>query len=126
MAARVCSSTYSSVHCQTFPTISMTPKGLAPLGCASTLLAGGSVRPLSGVGAGASFGSFSQGQANGPPLVTGASQSQLPHGKMRPSFPCAAYCHSHSCGSRFAAHLAYSRASSIETHVTGLFAHPSG
>ena len=29
-AARVCSSTYSSVHCQTLPTRSITPNGLAP------------------------------------------------------------------------------------------------
>src|ERR1700677_2700598 len=106
--------------------MSITPNGLAPFGCASTSLAASITRPLSGTGAGASFGLPWLEHEEGPPLGNGANQSQLPHGNRRPSFPCAAYCHSHSCGSRFPAHLAYSRASSSETHVTGLLAQPSG
>src|SRR5580698_9707717 len=50
MAKRVCSSTYSSVHCQTLPVRSMTPKGLAPRGCQSTSLGGRASRPRSGSG----------------------------------------------------------------------------
>src|SRR5438270_10124551 len=123
MAARVCSSTYSSVHCHILPTMSITPNGLAPWGCALTSLGGSMVRPLSGVGARAVL---SAGQPLGPPTRETASQSQFPQGNVRPSLPCAAYCHSHSCGSRFPAHFAYSRASSSDTQVTGLLAHPSG
>src|SRR5882724_6864878 len=123
MAPRVCSSTYSSVHCHTLPTISITPNGLAPWVCASTSLGGSVVRPLSGVGARVVA---STGQPLGPPLRDEASQSQFPQGKMRPSLPCAAYCHSHSWGSRLPAHFAYSRASSIDTQVAGLLAHASG
>src|ERR1700736_4376483 len=122
MAARVWSSTYSSVHCHTFPTMSITPNGLAPFGCASTSLGGSIVRALSGVGAGASL---PDAQPAAPP-PRDESQSQFPQGKLRSSVPWAAYCHSHSWGSRFPAHFAYSRASSIDTQVTGLLAHPSG
>ncbi len=32
--------------------------------------------------------------------------TSLPHGYRRPSVPCAAYCHSHSCGRRLPAHCA--------------------
>src|ERR1035438_3489911 len=87
IAARVCSSTYSSVHCHTLPVISITPNGLAPAGCASTSAGPGRSRPLYGVG-------------------TAPSSHELPHGYSRPSVPSAAYCHSHSCGSRLPAHAA--------------------
>src|SRR5580698_8347801 len=50
MAKRVCSSTYSSVHCQTLPVRSITPNGLAPRGCQSTSLGGRASRPRSGSG----------------------------------------------------------------------------
>src|ERR1035438_4198069 len=79
MAARVCSSWYSSVHCQMLAVRSITPKGLAPFGKASTSVGARSSRPCS------------DGQA---------SQAALPHGYTRWSVPCAAYCHSHSCGDR--------------------------
>src|SRR5258708_10379441 len=102
MAARVWSSSYSSVHCHTFPTISITPNGLVPLGCASTSLAGPIARPCSVIGAGPSLGSdplrHGIGDADSeaafpprlppPPPAVGAApagrpescQSQLPHG----------------------------------------------
>src|ERR1700761_2998195 len=120
MAARVCSSRYSSVHCHTLPTISITPNGLAPCGCAFTSLGGAIIRPLSGVGA-----RFAT-SAGHPLRLLFVSQSQSPQGYVRPSLPCAAYCHSHSWGNRLPAHFAYSRASSSDTQVTGLFPHPSG
>ena len=44
-AARVWSSTNSSVHCHTLPTMSATPNGLAPFGCASTLSGPRRLRP---------------------------------------------------------------------------------
>src|SRR5713226_2930446 len=50
MPPAVCSSTNSSVHCHTFPTRSITPKALAPLGCASTASGPRIVRDLSGIG----------------------------------------------------------------------------
>src|ERR1700724_1105228 len=61
MAARVCSSANSSVHCQTFPTMSMTPHGLTPFACAFTGSGPRIFRDLSGTGT--------------------ASGSQLPRGK---------------------------------------------
>lgn len=93
------------LHCHTFPTISITPNGLVPLGCASTSLAGPITLPCSAIGAGASFGSvprwhsardgpdvapeFDDGFSppppapppppGGPPLGADC-QSQLPHG----------------------------------------------
>src|ERR1019366_7063228 len=125
MAAQVCSSVYSSVHCHTFPTMSITPNGLAPSGWASTSLAGSMVLPRSASGAGAFLESVPQlhGEApagrgvggllgplgglsgltpldaidvGAPARSTGGSQSQFPQGYVLPSVSCAAYCHSHS------------------------------
>ena len=61
--------------------------GLAPAGCASTFAGPLASRDRSVCGT--IFGSH-----------------LLPQGKFRPSVPCAASCHSHSCGNRLPAHAA--------------------
>jgi len=81
-AARVCSSVYSSVHCQTFRQIHHA-NGLAPLGCAVTSLAGAMSRPLSGV--------EPHRPTNYSPRIDSSIQA------------LRRILHSHSCGSRLPA-----------------------
>src|SRR5215469_4237250 len=107
MAARVCESRNSSVHCEMFPVKSRTPKELLPAGKRVTSDNERMLGPGSSKGSAAAFHSS-------------------PQGYMRPSRDWAAYCHSHSCGRRLPRHCAYARASSIDTQVTGLLSDPCG
>ena len=59
----------------------LTPKGLAPRGCASTSLAAPITRPLSGTGAGASAGSFCHGHAYIPPARPAPASRSCPRGR---------------------------------------------
>lgn len=88
-------------------TMSNTPKGLAPQGWASTSSGPRKTRPVSCTG-------------------TQSGWNAWPHGYWCPVLPCAAYCHSHSCGSRPPAQWHAARASLKDTQVTGLLPQPGG
>jgi len=125
LCGRLCN---SSVHCHTLPTISITPNGSLhgdghPHRSEAPVYA-----PYPAWVPAQSYRRCPMGnQADlRVPAPRGREPIAVPHGKARPSLPCAANCHSHSWGSRLPAHFAYSRASSIEIQVTGFLAHPSG